>query len=415
MRHARLTLPVALLTLLATSAHAQSAIQAATTGRILEARPGLTESATSAASVNGRALQRHASLFVDPSTPRDMYWGSLVRIDSAGWLSELCAVQRVRDKNRDPGDGQPYWHCQTQRSEDPPWFSGSGPLAASAGGSLRYEDSRSFQPTSPREVRFRTIDTSGASIGATGSMGQSRLEEARTTTQAWLRFMPPTAPGPGKPVCTADLVLELNYGIDGAHDPDPTGSIYAERWLDLDVRYGPSGNFPSDPRGTVSIRAAGQPRTAPRGTGWPTTALDARVQQSTVHVETSMGSRPADTFSWNNGVVATPNVPFTQVFDRWARRTVRVPVTLRVPMEFHLDALTHQRQYLGRSGFGRSAVPYTPNPAARGHGMDVRMYLDNLQPAQCRPDYVPPRPPPTAPREPCVPTSTGGCWLGGKG
>lgn len=272
-----------------------------------------------------------------------------------------------------------------------------------------------FQRSSPREVRFRAIDTSGASIGASGSAGQSRLEEARTTTQAWLRFTPPSAPGPGKPVCTADLVLELNYGIDGLHDPDPTGTIFAERWLDLDVRYGPSGNPPSDPRGTVSIRAAGQPRTAPRGSGWPATALDARVQQSTVHVETSMGSRPADTFSWNNGVVASPHAPFTQVFDTWTRRTVRVPLTLPVPMEFHLDALTHQRQYLGRSGFGRSAVPYTPNPAARGHGMDVRMYLDNLQPAQCRPDYVPPRPPPTTPRRSCVPTATVGCWFGGNG
>ena len=274
---------------------------------------------------------------------------------------------------------------------------------------------RVFQPSSPREVRFRAIDFSAASVEASGSMGQSRLEEGRTTTQAWLRFTPPWAPAPGKAVCTGDLVLELNYGIDGLHDPDPTGTIYAERWLDLDVRYGPSGNFPTDPRGTVAIRAAGQPRTAPRGTGWPTAALDARIQQSTVHVDTSMGSRPADTFSWNNGIVAGPTVPFTQVFDRWTRRTVRVPMTLRVPMEFHLDALTHQRQYLGRSSFGRSTVPYTPNPAAKGHGMDVRMYLDNLQPAQCRPDYVPPRPPSTPPRGACVPTPTVGCWFGAKG
>jgi hypothetical protein len=128
-----------------------------------------------------------------------------------------------------------------------------------------------------------------------------------------------------------------------------------------------------------------------------------------------MGSRPADTFSWNNGVVAQPNVPFTQVFDTWSRRTIRVPVTLRVPMQFHLDALTHQRQYLSRSSFGRSSVPYTPNPAAKGNGVDVRMYLDNLQPQQCRPDYVPPRPPPTPPRGGCVPTPTVGCWLGTGG
>jgi hypothetical protein len=404
----------ALLAVMASSALSQSDIRAATTGRILDARKGLLWSAQGATAVNGRASHTDASLFADPSNPREIFWGSGVRTDSVGWYSQICAVQKA-GSNMDPGDGRPYWHCRTQQSDTPPWSSGSGPSAASAGGSLRYEDSRRFQPSSPREVRFRAIDFSGASVEASGSTGQSRLEEGRTTTQAWLRFTPPWAPAPGKAVCTGDLVLELNYGIDGLHDPDPTGTIYAERWLDLDVRYGPSGNFPTDPRGTVAIRAAGQPRTAPRGTGWPTAAIDARIQQSTVHVDTSMGSRPADTFSWNNGIVAGPTVPFTQVFDRWNRRTVRVPMTLRVPMEFHLDALTHQRQYLGRSGFGRSTVPYTPNPAAKGHGMDVRMYLDNLQPAQCRPDYVPPRPPSTPPRGTCVPTPTVGCWFGAKG
>jgi hypothetical protein len=415
MPHQHLALPAAILALLAADAHAQSAIQAATTGRILEARPGLTESARSSASVSGRASHHHSSLFVDPGSPRSMLWGSAVRADSLGWFSEQCAVQKTRDKTRDPGNGLPYWHCYTQQSDTPPWFSGSGPSAASAGGQLLYEDSIRFQPTSPREVRFRALDHSGASVEAAGSAGQSRLEEGRTTTQAWLRYTPPWAPAPGKPVCSGELVLELNYGVDGLHDPDPIGSIFAERWLDLDVRYGPNGNFPSDPRGTVAIRAAGQPSTVPRGTGWPTTALAPRIQQSTVHVDTSMGSRPADTFSWNNGVVAQPNVPFTQVFDTWSRRTIRVPVTLRVPMQFHLDALTHQRQYLSRSSFGRSSVPYTPNPAAKGNGVDVRMYLDNLQPQQCRPDYVPPRPPPTPPRGGCVPTPTVGCWFGTGG
>lgn len=403
-----LALPGLLLGTLSPGAHAQSAIQAATTGKILEASPRAYQSAYSGAWLpQNRASSTLQMRFIDPLTPLFTNWGSVVNTDSVGWRGTHCDKQPTPPP-MDPGDGKPRWQCVTRTSEDPKWSPGLGPLAASAGGSFSHESGASLRvPYNPREVRFRALDYNGARVASNGAGAESRLDQGRTTTQSWLRFTPPWQPAPGRPVCTADLVLELNYGIDGVHESDPAHAIVADRWLDLDLSYGPMGIFPGEGRGKVTIRPAGQLKTAPRGTGWPEGREDQAIQQSTIHVDTSSGSRPPLDFSWNNGTVAFAGVPFTQVFDTWTRQTVRVPVSLRVPTAFYLDALTHQRQMLGRSVTGRSAVPMTPNPAAKGHGFDVRMYLDNLQPAQCRPDYVPPRPPP---REPCVPTGGVGCW-----
>ena len=403
-----LALSATLLGALATEVRAQSAITANTLTRIDEGRPtrasGLAHSAMASAHKSqpgAPALYTSSITFVNPASRNRMDWSAGVNFDSVGWLSEVCANQLPRG-GTDPGEGAPYWHCQYLQSESPPWSSGTGSNSAGASGWMFVEDSHKFKPTHPHEVRFRVLDHAQIGVGgATVASAQSRLEEGRSTTQANLSFKGPWAPAPGKPACTADLVLDLYYGIDALHETDPSGSVFGERWLDLDIQYQTYAG--SNAWGRIAIRAAGQPGGVPRGTGWPARLSDPRITQSTIHVQTSSGSRPPLTFNWNNGVVTGPNNP-SQMFDNWTLQRIRVPLTL-LAGNFTLDAVTHQRMYVGRSGRGSTSVPID-FVNFRGHGFDVRMYLDNLQPPQCRPDYKPP------PRRPTMPCIGPNCWFG---
>lgn len=417
LRVLSLALPAALLGALATEVRAQSSITANTLTRIDEARPkqasGLVHSAAAGTSKLRPGLQasRNSSItFVNPISPNWMDWSSVVRFDSVGWYSEVCANQ-LPGKGTDPRNGRPYWHCQSFQSASPPWSFGTGPQVAGASGSFFSEDSRKFKATHPHEVRFRVLDHASLSVGnAAVALAESRLEEGRSTTQANLSFMGPWSPAPGKPPCTADLVLDLYYGLDAMHETDISGSVFGERWLDLDIRYETYAPASQNAWGRIAIRAQGQPSSVQRGTGWPARLSDPRISQSTIHVETSSGSRPPQTFTWNNGLVAGSGNP-DQLFTNWALQRIRVPLTL-LAGNFTLDAVTHQRMYVGRSGPGGTAVPMDSGPNSRGHGFDVRMYLDNLQPPQCRPDYKPPAPPPRWPGSGCTPTPTVGCWHG---
>lgn len=409
-------IPAMLFSALSLGAHGQSLIQAATTGQILDASSRrLYQSAASGAWLQQSQARSNIQVrFADPLSLTYMSWGATVNNDSYGWRSVLCDKQKGLPP-KDPGNKVAWWECVERTSEIPLWSAGLGPRAADAGGSFMHESSGTpAVPFNPQEVRFRALSHGGAEVqpASLGSGAMSKMDQGRTTTQAWLRFSPPWAPAPGRQVCTGDLVIELKYGIDGVHGPDAVSSIVAHRWLDLNVRYGPSWDYPNEPRGEIIIRPTGQPKTALRGTGWPERYEDPAIEQSTIYVDTSAGSRPPLTFSWDNGMVAFPGVPFQQVFDRWNTQIVRVPVTMRVPTAFFFDAMTQQRQQLSRSEAGTSTVPMANNPAGKGHGFDVRMYLDNLQPLQCRPDYSPPSAPP---REPCVPTGNTGCWLGATG
>jgi len=415
LRVLSLALPAALLGVLATDVRAQSSITAATLTRIDEARPmrasGLERSAMANAhkSQPGVPASYTSSItFVNPSSRSRMAWSSGVLFDSVGWFSEVCATQLPR-KGIDPRNGKPYWHCQYFQSESPSWSFGTGSNAAGASGSMFVEDSHKFQATHPHEVRFRVLDHARLSVGRVAvASAQSRLEEGRSTTQANLSFAGPWSPAPGKPPCTADLVLDLYYGLDALHETDRSGSVFGERWLDLDIRYETHAAATQNAWGRIAIRAEGQPSSVPRGTGWPARLSDPRISQSTIHVQTSSGSRPPQTFNWNNGLVAGPGNP-SQMFDNWTLQRIRVPLTL-LAGQFTLDAVTHQRMYVGRSGPGATAVPIDSGLNFRGHGFDVRMYLDNLQPPQCRPDYKPPAPPPRWPTGGCTPTATTGCW-----
>jgi hypothetical protein len=393
MKLRALTFSAALASILAADACAQSSIQAAARNKILDSTSSRHRSADAMAGHGNRALYFKSITFVDPLRTTEMDWGAGLGVNSVGTFSEICKVQ-VPSPPRDPGSGVPYWHCKYFESEDPKWSFGLGPSASGSAGRLRAESGKTLRvPYNPREIRLRAIDTAESGVQISGALASTRLHQGRTSGDAWLVFNPPWPPGPGRPVCTGDLVLDIRYGIDGVHEPDPQHAVVAERWLDLDLRYAPNGNLLPGPRGQVTIRAEGQAKAAPRGAGWPGLPEQPGIPNSTIFVDTSMGSRAPLTFSWNNGMVAGPRVPWTQVFDTWQHQTVRIPMNLSVPMRVDLALLTEQRQMLGRGNVGRSAVPDGFNRAGTGHGLDVRVYLDNLQPAQCRPDYVPPRMP----------------------
>ncbi len=393
MNMGSVTLCAALSTLFAAQACAQSSIQTATSNKILDSTSSRHRSADASASHGNRAQYSKSITFVNPRQPTEADWGAGVGVNSVGTFSETCKVQ-VPSPPHDPGSGVPYWHCKYFESEDPKWSFGLGPSASGSAGRLRAESGKTLRvPYNPREIRLRAIDTAESGVQFSGASASTRLHQGRTSGEAWLIYNPPWAPRPGRPVCTGDLVLDIRYGIDGVHETDPQHAVVAERWLDLDLRYAPIGNVMPGPapRGQVRIRAEGQAKTAPRGAGWPALPEQPGIPNSTLFVDTSMGSRDPLTFSWNNGMVAGPRVPWTQVFDTWRNQTVRIPMNLSVPMRVDLALLTEQRQMLGRVNLGRSAVPDGFNRAGTGHGLDVRVYLDNLQPAQCRPDYVPPR------------------------
>lgn len=374
--------------------HAQ-AIDISVKGAILPASSGRL-SATALAGNWNHATDSIAVAFGSPVTDQQLDWVANVLTGSLGNRSSYCRIGPP-----DIGiDSQSPWNCVTHTSDSPPWSLGTGPGAASAGGRLRYQTGKTLlDPTPAGQVRFRVLDHFGASISAGGTSAQDVLDEGRAETLANMTYTPPPAhPVPAGipgPVCTATLVLEIDYGIDGGHRPQAPDFFGSWRWLDLDLHYGASADEGSwgntAPAGLIRIRAEGEPATNRLGAGWWNGGT---VDRSTIHFESNAGRRAPETFSWFNG--GKDMSGGSGDFHYWHEKTVRVPLTLPVKTTFELRVLSHQSHRVTRTSQGSTFVPSSPLPGAPllegppiGHGLDVRMYLEDFQPAACKPNDLP--------------------------
>ncbi len=337
-----------------------SQIIATINGTIMDKQPGVTSMAGGGATLydaSGKTVADRSSViyFRDPLQTKASWWGGEVRATSKGNRSTV--------NNRGV-----YFEQQTS-----PFVIGDGRYT-SAGGNLLVRLGPELTGTTAGEVRFQALDVVGVGCDLSNSSGSTSLRGGREGFSGGLQWVHPLNGWTGSsPTYSADLVVELRYGMDGIVDGGQNVGLSASRVLDLEV----IGN---DGVTAVNIRKiAGNPA-PPMLSGW--TEIDGNTAFLTTS-SMATGLRTSEQITWGNGVVAIP--PGRTIINTWKSKTVRVPLRLSSSRStsFKITAVSSNASSAHRNrSLGKTSIPASPTDAPAnprlGNGVEIRIRIERV-------------------------------------
>ena len=337
-----------------------SQIIAIVNGTIMDKQPGVTSMGFGGATLydaSGKIVVERSSViyFRDPLQTKQSWWGNEVRATSKGNHSIVNNRGVYSEQKSSPfvlGDGK--------------YTTGGGNLLVRLGPELTG--------TAAGEVRFQALDVMGILCDLSNSSGSTSLRGGREGFSGGLQWVPPALSTGTPQTYSADLVVELRYGIDGYVDGGQNVALSASRVLDLEIL----GN---DGITAVNIRKiAGNPA-PPMLSGW--TEIDGNTAFLTTSSKAT-GLRTSEQISWGNGNVAfPPGVPFS-TWNWTTPKIVRVPLRLSSlgSTSFKITAVSSNASSAHRiKSLGKTSIPAYPAPATHprlGNGIDVRVRLDRV-------------------------------------
>jgi hypothetical protein len=336
-----------------------SQIIAIVNGTILDKQQGVTSDGVGSATLydaSGKTVAARSSViyFRDPLQTKLSWWGGEVRATSKG--------------NRSSLNNRGVYSEQTTS----PFVWGEGKYTT-GGGNLLVRLGPELTGTTAGEVRFQALDAIGVLCDLSNSAASTSLRGGREGFSGGIQWVPPAFQTGITQTYSADLVVELRYGMDGIVDGGQNVALRASRVLDLQVL----GN---DGVTAVNIRKiAGNPA-PPMLSGW--TEIDGNTAFLTTS-SMATGQRTSEQITWGNGVVAIP--PGRTIINSWTSKTVRVPLRLSSARStsFKITAVSSNASSAHRNrSLGRTSIPAPPTDAPAnprlGNGVEIRIRIERV-------------------------------------